>query len=444
MSSSQDTPNAGKSRTERANKDASSEVDSDSYLKQQELKQQETEAVPAELVPAELAPSIDETGAVVIGDEAKIVSARGTEEGLVLRIDGTASWEAIISELDDFLGGSRRFFRGGEVSVEWLEQRPGQDRCEELETALKSQYDLKIAPLSKTRLSRYVADSDSLRGSGAVDQESMHQQPGHRGALQANESAPGASYSPESRGDGNSDAGKSKAARAGRNFDKPYQPRFSVIHSKASRKSEQADSGDSVSGNDSGNGGLLESVDSFLKKFSGSGETGVEDTSAGSYLNNMMSGTGQGSLAGRGSTAGQNATEGAMERLQRVLGEELFGDEDANAKILFGTLRSGQRIETPFSLIVIGDVNPGADLVAGGDIIVLGSLRGTAHASAYNDDSFENVIIAMHMQPMQLRIGSIISRGSDEIASRVEIARIENRRIIVEPYNPRILSGRRS
>ena len=126
-----------------------------------------------------------------------------------------------------------------------------------------------------------------------------------------------------------------------------------------------------------------------------------------------------------------------LSKVARILGNDILTDDEANAKVLFGTLRSGQRIETPFSLIVIGDVNPGADIIAGGDIAVLGSLRGTAHAAAYDDDSFDRVIIALQMQPMQLRIGSVISRGSDETSNGPEIARIDNRRIVVEPYNAR-------
>lgn len=105
-------------------------------------------------------------------------------------------------------------------------------------------------------------------------------------------------------------------------------------------------------------------------------------------------------------------------------------------------MRSGQRIETPFSLIVVGDVNPGADLVAGGDIIVMGSLKGTAHAGAYEDENFEKFIFAMQMQPMQLRIGSVISRGSGESGKGAEVARIDNRSIVVEPYSAKTISKR--
>jgi hypothetical protein len=132
-----------------------------------------------------------------------------------------------------------------------------------------------------------------------------------------------------------------------------------------------------------------------------------------------------------------------ISRVTELLEEEMMLEGDANAKVVFGTVRSGQRVETPFSLVVLGDVNPGADLTAGGDIVVLGSLRGTAHASAYDDESHDKVIIALQMRPVQLRIGSVISRGNDDQVAGVEIARIENRRIIVESYNPRTLPARK-
>ena len=150
-----------------------------------------------------------------------------------------------------------------------------------------------------------------------------------------------------------------------------------------------------------------------------------------------------GDLSRLGLSGGDLSGRTYASRMGKMLGDDLFYEDDANAKVVFGTLRSGQRLETPFSLIVIGDVNPGADLVAGGDIVVFGSLKGTAHASAYDDDAFDRVIVALQMQPMQLRIGSVISRGSDEVVKGAEIARIENRRIIVEAFNPRAMLGKK-
>jgi septum site-determining protein MinC len=138
-----------------------------------------------------------------------------------------------------------------------------------------------------------------------------------------------------------------------------------------------------------------------------------------------------------------SASEDYIDRVNNVLGDDSFYDDEANAKVIFGTLRSGQRVETPFSLIIMGDVNPGADIIAGGDIIILGSLRGTAHAAAYDDEGDDKVIFALKMQPMQLRIGTVISRGSSEGGKVPEIARIENKRIVVESFTSRSGLGRK-
>ncbi|RIL03932.1 MAG: septum site-determining protein MinC, partial [Proteobacteria bacterium] len=105
--------------------------------------------------------------------------------------------------------------------------------------------------------------------------------------------------------------------------------------------------------------------------------------------------------------------------------------------------RSGQKIETEHSLIIFGDVNSGAEVVAGGDIIILGTLRGIAHAGAYDETGGGRVIFALTQQPTQLRIGTTISRGSPEGGSEPEIARIDGTSIVVEPYQSRAIGGRR-
>ena len=105
--------------------------------------------------------------------------------------------------------------------------------------------------------------------------------------------------------------------------------------------------------------------------------------------------------------------------------------------MIYHTLRSGERLETEHSVVVLGDVNAGAEIVAGGDIIVLGTLRGIAHAGAYDESGGGRIIFALVLRPTQLRIGSIISRGSDEIKQLPEIARVDGSIIIVERYQPR-------
>lgn len=74
-------------------------------------------------------------------------------------------------------------------------------------------------------------------------------------------------------------------------------------------------------------------------------------------------------------------------------------------------VRSGQVLEVPGDLLLIGDVNPGGKVVAGGNVFVMGALKGIAHAGA-NGNS-EAVISASIMMPTQLRISDAISRSPD-------------------------------
>ena len=111
--------------------------------------------------------------------------------------------------------------------------------------------------------------------------------------------------------------------------------------------------------------------------------------------------------------------------------------DNADARFVYATLRSGQRIESEHSLIIVGDVNSGAEVIAGGDIVVLGTLRGVAHAGAYDETGGGRFIFALTLQPTQLRIGAIISRGGSEVRKGAEIARVDDNLIVVEPYQAR-------
>ncbi|MBI3327138.1 MAG: septum site-determining protein MinC [Nitrospinae bacterium] len=111
-----------------------------------------------------------------------------------------------------------------------------------------------------------------------------------------------------------------------------------------------------------------------------------------------------------------------------------------NALLIKGTLRSGQRISAEHNLVIFGDVNPGAELIAGGDIMVIGTLRGVAHAGV--PDMVEAVIAALSLQPTQLRIAHFISRSpefQDKHDSGPEIAKIDGQQIVVESFPRRLL-----
>jgi septum site-determining protein MinC len=116
--------------------------------------------------------------------------------------------------------------------------------------------------------------------------------------------------------------------------------------------------------------------------------------------------------------------------------EQVVPYPDETARVVRQTLRNGQREEFwEGNLVVLGDVNPGAEIIASKDIIVLGTLRGIAHAGALGDLSA--VIIALNLVPTQLRIGNIVSRspGYGKERERVtEIAHVDGEMIVVEEY----------
>lgn len=99
------------------------------------------------------------------------------------------------------------------------------------------------------------------------------------------------------------------------------------------------------------------------------------------------------------------------------------------------TLRSGYRIEHPGHVIVLGDVNPGAEVVAGGNVIVWGHLRGVVHAGAQGDP--EAVVCALDLSPMQLRIaGAVAVTPARRGAPRPEMARLKDGQVVAEAWHP--------
>ena len=97
------------------------------------------------------------------------------------------------------------------------------------------------------------------------------------------------------------------------------------------------------------------------------------------------------------------------------------------------TLRGGQEIRTKSSVLVCGNVNPGAQIIAGGSIDIRGTCRGLVHAGAYGDSTA--FIIADHLMPTQIRIANLIARSPDEMEKndRAERASIKDGQIVIEP-----------
>ncbi len=97
------------------------------------------------------------------------------------------------------------------------------------------------------------------------------------------------------------------------------------------------------------------------------------------------------------------------------------------------TLRGGQEIRTKSSVLVCGNVNPGAQIIAGGSIDIRGTCRGLVHAGAYGDSTA--FIIADHLMPTQIRISNLIARSPDEMekTDRAERASVKDGQIVIEP-----------
>lgn len=112
------------------------------------------------------------------------------------------------------------------------------------------------------------------------------------------------------------------------------------------------------------------------------------------------------------------------------------------ADVVRGTCRAGEVLNFPGNVVVVGNVNPGAQIIAQGDILVFGTLRGTAHAGAGGDSTA--VILAMSSIAPQLRIGEhleeddpsrgIAGRRRDDSDGTPIIARVQNRVVRVFPY----------
>jgi septum site-determining protein MinC len=98
------------------------------------------------------------------------------------------------------------------------------------------------------------------------------------------------------------------------------------------------------------------------------------------------------------------------------------------------TIRSGQAIQHASNVVILGDVNPGAEIVASGDIIVWGVLRGMVHAGYPNNENA--IVCALVLAPVQLRIAHLLSRPPDgyQVQAHPEFATIKNGQIVVEAW----------
>lgn len=127
----------------------------------------------------------------------------------------------------------------------------------------------------------------------------------------------------------------------------------------------------------------------------------------------------------------------------------------ASGQFYRGTLRSGQSLTSDASVVVIGDVNPGASVTAKGNVVVLGCAKGYLCAGSDGDE--RSFVAALDMQPMQIRIGSRLARcsdsdrekkkkrfkkarGNDHQPMEAQIAFVEDENIYIEPISKALLN----
>ena len=98
------------------------------------------------------------------------------------------------------------------------------------------------------------------------------------------------------------------------------------------------------------------------------------------------------------------------------------------------TLRSGTSLHFAGHIVVIGDVNPGAEVIASGDVVVWGRLRGVVHAGAAGDENA--VVCALDLAPMQLRIaGQIAIPPQRRGKPQPEMARLKDGQVVADAWS---------
>lgn len=139
------------------------------------------------------------------------------------------------------------------------------------------------------------------------------------------------------------------------------------------------------------------------------------------------------------------------EAFRQALEKKLMEDDNNKNTGQFykGNLRSGQVLDVETSIIVIGDIKPGAKVISKGNVIILGSLQGTVYAGAAgNTNAF---VVALDMNPVQIRIADAIARSPDNpeknikkrrknTAPETKIAFFDRGNIYIEPLNKDVMA----
>lgn len=122
--------------------------------------------------------------------------------------------------------------------------------------------------------------------------------------------------------------------------------------------------------------------------------------------------------------------------VKRYPKSEAAADLASHALWIDKTLRSGARIEHAGNVVILGDVNSGAEVIAGGSIMVWGRVRGFVHAGKEGDNAV--AICALDLHPTQLRIGELIAvyPPKTKDTAKPEMVKIVDGQLVAEPWKP--------
>ncbi|RJR41341.1 MAG: septum site-determining protein MinC [Desulfobacteraceae bacterium] len=126
-------------------------------------------------------------------------------------------------------------------------------------------------------------------------------------------------------------------------------------------------------------------------------------------------------------------SDDSIERLRQQDIIQAWRNRRSEALILSGRVRSGQNVTARKHLVLLGDVNPGGEVVAGGDILILGSLCGTAAAG--QPDREGAIVLALDFRPMQVQIAGVIETNfANRSSGGAEFAHITGGSLKIEDY----------
>ena len=131
------------------------------------------------------------------------------------------------------------------------------------------------------------------------------------------------------------------------------------------------------------------------------------------------------------------------EYFRKTLNEKLKELESKTGQFYKGNIRAGEVAEFETSVVILGDVSPGAKVISRGNIVVIGALKGMAAAGMNgNTDSY---VMAMKMKPSQIRIGDYIAIPSDDkkenTSQEPQIAYLEKEAIYVETLGKNVIAS---